>query len=64
MEDISLGALLGALLLLIIFGAWFSAAETAMMAINRYRLNMLVRKGNKSAKLTSRLLAKVDKLLG
>lgn len=64
MEDISLGALLGALLLLIIFGAWFSAAETAMMAINRYRLNVLVRKGNKSAKLTSRLLAKVDKLLG
>jgi len=34
------------------------------MAINRYRLNNLVRKGNKSAKLTSRLLAKVDKLLG
>jgi Mg2+/Co2+ transporter CorB len=64
LEDISLGALLGALLLLIIFGAWFSAAETSMMAINRYRLNMLVRKGNKSAKLTSRLLAKVDKLLG
>ncbi|MFZ2524206.1 MAG: CNNM domain-containing protein [Candidatus Ferrigenium altingense] len=64
MEDISLGALLGALLLLIIFGAWFSAAETAMMAINRYRLNVLVRKGKKSAKLTSRLLAKVDKLLG
>ncbi len=64
MDDISLDALLGALLLLIIFGAWFSAAETSMMAINRYRLNNLVRKGNKSAKLTSRLLAKVDKLLG
>jgi Mg2+/Co2+ transporter CorB len=64
LDDISLGALLGVLLLLIIFGAWFSAAETSMMAINRYRLNNLVRKGNKSAKLTSRLLAKVDKLLG
>jgi Mg2+/Co2+ transporter CorB len=64
LDDISLDALLGALLLLIIFGAWFSAAETSMMAINRYRLNNLVRKGNKSAKLTSRLLAKVDKLLG
>jgi len=55
---------LGILLLLLIFGAWFSAAETSMMAINRYRLNALVRKGSKSAKLTSRLLAKVDKLLG
>ena len=64
MDDISLGTLLGVLLLLIIFGAWFSAAETSMMAINRYRLNNLVRKGSKSAKLTSRLLAKVDKLLG
>ena len=64
MDDISLGTLLGILLLLIIFGAWFSAAETSMMAINRYRLNALVRKGSKSAKLTSRLLAKVDKLLG
>jgi len=64
LDDISLGTLLGILLLLIIFGAWFSAAETSMMAINRYRLNALVRKGSKSAKLTSRLLAKVDKLLG
>ena len=64
MDDISLDVLLGVLLLLIIFGAWFSAAETSMMAINRYRLNSLIRKGNKSAKLTSRLLAKVDKLLG
>ena len=35
-----------------------------MMALNRYRLSTLVRKGNKSAKLVSRLLAKVDKLLG
>jgi len=35
-----------------------------MMAINRYRLNHLVRKGNKSAKLTARLLAQTDKLLG
>jgi len=64
LDDISLDALLGVLLLLIIFGAWFSAAETSMMAINRYRLSSLIRKGNKSAKLTSRLLAKVDKLLG
>lgn len=35
-----------------------------MMAINRYRLNMLIRKGSRSAKLTGRLLSKVDKLLG
>ncbi len=35
-----------------------------MMAINRHRLNHLIRKGNKSAKLTSQLLGKIDKLLG
>ena len=35
-----------------------------MMAINRHRLNHLIRKGNKSAKLTAQLLGKVDKLLG
>lgn len=35
-----------------------------MMAINRYRLNALVRKGNRGAKLINRLLGRVDKLLG
>ena len=35
-----------------------------MMAINRARLNSLVRKGNRSARLTLSLLGKVDKLLG
>lgn len=35
-----------------------------MMAINRHRLNMLIRKGSRSAKLTGRLLSKIDKLLG
>jgi Mg2+/Co2+ transporter CorB len=64
LEDLSLNALLGILLLLLVCGAWFSAAETGMMALNRYRLNHLIRKGNRSAKLTGRLLSKVDKLLG
>ncbi len=64
MDDTSLGALFGILLLLLICSAFFSGSETSMMAINRHRLNHLVRKGNKSAKLTSRLLGKVDKLLG
>ena len=35
-----------------------------MMAINRHRLNALMRKGNRSAKLVNSLLGKVDKLLG
>ena len=64
MDDISLGWLFGILLLLLVCSAFFSGSETSMMAINRYRLNSLVRKGNRSAKLVNRLLGQVDKLLG
>ena len=63
MDDISLAALFAILLLLLVCSAFFSGSETSMMAINRYRLNSLVRKGNRSAKRVSRLLGKVDKLL-
>jgi Mg2+/Co2+ transporter CorB len=64
LDDFSLGVLFIALLIILICSGFFSASETSMMAINRYRLNHLVRKGNKSAKLTARLLAQTDKLLG
>ena len=64
MDEISLGWLFGILLLLLVCSGFFSGSETSMMAINRYRLNSLVRKGNRSAKLANRLLARVDKLLG
>ena len=64
MDDISLGWLFGILVVLLVCSAFFSGSETSMMAINRYRLNALVRKGNRSAKLVNHLLARVDKLLG
>lgn len=64
MDDISLSTLFIILLVLLVCSAFFSGSETGMMAINRYRLNSLVRKGNRSAKLASRLLGQVDKLLG
>lgn len=64
MDDISLSTLLIILLALLVCSGFFSGSETSMMAINRYRLNSLVRKGNRSAKLVSKLLGKVDKLLG
>ena len=63
MDDISIGTLFGILLLLLLCSAFFSGSETSMMAINRYRLNALIRKGNRSAKLVNKLLSKVDKLL-
>ena len=64
MDDISLSTLFIILLALLVCSGFFSGSETSMMAINRYRLNSLVRKGNRSAKLVVRLLGKIDKLLG
>ena len=53
-----------ALVVILVCSGFFSSSETSMMALNRHRLNHLVRKGNKSAKLTAKLLAQTDKLLG
>jgi Mg2+/Co2+ transporter CorB len=64
LEDISLTTLFSILLVLLVCSAFFSASETSMMAINRHRLNSLMRKGNRSAKLVNGLLSRIDKLLG
>ncbi len=64
MQDIPIGALLGVLVLLIFFSAFFSAAEIAVMSINRYRLRHLVESGNRAARLVESLLARPDRLLG
>jgi Mg2+/Co2+ transporter CorB len=64
LDDISLSTLFIILLALLFCSAFFSGSETSMMAINRYRLNSLIRKGNRSAKLVNRLLGQIDKLLG
>ena len=64
MDEIPLVTLFFALLVILICSGFFSASETSMMALNRHRLHHLVRKGIKSAKLTAKLLAQTDKLLG
>jgi Mg2+/Co2+ transporter CorB len=48
---------------LILSSAFFSSAETSMMAINRYRLKVLS-KNNKNAKRTEHLLNDLDCLIG
>jgi len=53
-----------ALAVILVCSGFFSSSETSMMALNRHRLSHLVRKGNKGAKLTAKLLAQTDKLLG
>ena len=64
MDDPSIGALFGSMILLVILSAYFSGSETAMMALNRYRLKHLANKGNSGAKRASRLLERPDRLLG
>ncbi len=60
----SLSTLVVILILLVLLAAFFSAAETGMMAINRYRLRYLVKNNHKQAKIVSRLLKHPDRLLG
>src|SRR5258706_5343435 len=62
-NDIPLGALCGALVLLLFASAFFAIAETSMMALNRYRLRHLVKEGSRAARLTSLLLQNTDQLL-
>ncbi len=64
MEAIPIGALVAALVLTLLGAALFSIAETAMMAVNRYRLSTQVAAGNGGAIRAQRLLAETDKLLG
>ncbi|HIG89290.1 CNNM domain-containing protein [Candidatus Thioglobus sp.] len=64
MEDLSTFWLVSILLGLILGSAFFSSAETSMMAINRYRLKALSNKNNKNAKRTEKLLNDLDHLIG
>jgi len=59
-----LGWMIGALVVLLLLSAFFSIAETAMMAINRYRLKHLVAQENPAALRVSALLKRTDRLLG
>jgi Mg2+/Co2+ transporter CorB len=61
--DIPVLPLFGALVFLLVISAFFSMAETGMMAINRYRLRALERTGHRGARLASDLLRETDKLL-
>ena len=57
-------ALFAAILILTLLSAYFAASETAMMALNRYRLRHLVKKKHLGARKAHRLLRRPDRLLG
>jgi Mg2+/Co2+ transporter CorB len=64
MEPLSFGWEAGALVALLLLSAFFSIAETAMMAINRYRLQHLVAKEHGGALRVAALLKRTDRMLG
>jgi Mg2+/Co2+ transporter CorB len=63
-DEIPLGWEIGALIVLLAGSAFFSVAETSMMAINRYKLKHLVAQNHRGAKRVAALLARTDRLLG
>jgi len=62
--EMSTGTLLLAMLAMVLASAYFSGTETAMMALNRYRLRHLVKEGHRGARMASALLERPDRLLG
>jgi Mg2+/Co2+ transporter CorB len=52
------------LFFLIVLSAFFSGSETALMRLNRHRLEHLKKQGDKGAILTYNLLKRIDKLIG
>ena len=64
MGDIPLSAELAVLVVLLVLSAFFSIAETTMMALNRYRLKHLVAQGHGGARRAAALLKRTDRLLG
>jgi Mg2+/Co2+ transporter CorB len=64
MESIPLAWMFAALAVLLVLSFFFSIAETAMMAFNRYRLKHLVSRGHIGALMVADLLKRTDRLLG
>ncbi len=63
MNDLPTSILLLSVLVLVVLSAYFSGSETAMMALNRYRLRHLVREGHRGAMKANRLLQRRDRLI-
>jgi len=64
LNDIPLAGLFLSLLLLILLSAFFSGSETALMTLNRYRLEHKAKQGHKGAVLARTLLDRPDRLIG
>jgi Mg2+/Co2+ transporter CorB len=52
------------IVVLLVLSAFFSATETALMSLNRYRLRHQARSGHRGARLAEWLLQRPDRLIG
>jgi len=64
LNDISLSILFGILIALLLLSAFFSGSETALMTLNRYRLQHLVKQKHRGAMKAHKLLQRPDRLMG
>ncbi|KOY61244.1 hypothetical protein AM629_14940 [Photorhabdus heterorhabditis] len=63
MEHVSTSTLIIILIIMLIVSAYFSASETGMMTLNRYRLRHLAKRGSRPARRVETLLRHPDKLI-
>jgi Mg2+/Co2+ transporter CorB len=64
MSDHPVGLLVILIIVLLVLSALFSATETALMSLNRYRLRHLARSGHRGARVAEWLLQRPDRLIG
>jgi Mg2+/Co2+ transporter CorB len=63
-DQAPLGLLVAVIVVLLVLSAFFSATETALMSLNRYRLRHQARSGHHGARIAEWLLQRPDRLIG
>ncbi|WP_162208256.1 HlyC/CorC family transporter [Yersinia pekkanenii] len=63
MDQVSTSTLIIILIIMVVVSAYFSASETGMMTLNRYRLRHLSKQGNRAARRVEKLLRRPDRLI-
>lgn len=63
-DEVPLAGLIVLLVVLLMFSAFFSGSETALMSLNRYQLRHKAREGHRGARLAESLLKRPDRVIG
>ncbi len=63
-DEVPLAGLIVLLVVLLMFSAFFSGSETALMSLNRYQLRHKARQGHRGARLAEKLLKRPDRVIG